>query len=317
MDLIAACRVLVEIGDRGSVTRAAAALEVAQSVASRRILALESHLGGALLERTARSAALTPFARDLLPSARRLVRLADELELDADRARLRPVTVAVPVGCAIRELAVAEAAGRAAGLRLEFRAETPARRTELAATRGVRLAIASVAADTASWVAELGVAGRRSSGTRLRLDELRPGRTGRRRDDDAGARLRFGPEDDVPHIRDALLRAAFAVGVLPAQLPVDASTTSSLASVLADGDLLLCTEAEARELDLHWRSFSGLRVARGYTLVGDSENDVATVLHAVADELVSALGARARADREPAAETLAARALSPGEARGA
>lgn len=294
MDLIAACRVLVEIGDRGSVTRAAAALEVAQSVASRRILALEGRLGSPLLERTARSAVLTPFARDLLPSARRLIRLADELELDAARARLRPVTVAVPVGCSTRELAVVDAAGRVAGLRLEFRADDPAHRAELAATRSVRLAVASVAPDAATWTADLGAAGRRAAGDALRLDELRPGRTARSRDDDAGARLRIGPEDDVPHIRDALARAAFAVGLLPSQLPVDGSTTASLASVLADGDLLLCTEAEARELGLHWRRFTGFGVARGFALVGDSENDVATVANAVGDELAAALGARVR-----------------------
>jgi DNA-binding transcriptional LysR family regulator len=294
VDLIAACRVLVEIGDRGSVTRAAAALEVAQSVASRRILALEGHLGSPLLERTARSAVLTPFARDLLPSARRLIRLADELELDAARARLRPVTVAVPVGCSTRELAVVDAAGRVAGLRLEFRADDPAHRAELAATRGVRVAVASVAPDAATWTADLGAAGRRAAGDALRLDELRPGRTARSRDDDAGSRLRIGPEDDVPHIRDALVRAAFAVGLLPSQLPVDGSTTASLASVLADGDLLLCTEAEARELGLHWRRFTGFGVARGFALVGDSENDVVTVANAVGDELAAALGARVR-----------------------
>lgn len=291
MDLIAACRVLVEIGDRGSVTRAAAALEVAQSVASRRIQSLEERLGGRLLERTARSAVLTPFARDLLPSARQLIRLADELELDAARARLRPVTIAVPAGCSTRELAVVDAAGRVAGLRLEFRAEPPARRAELAATRGVRLAAAAVPPDEATWVAELGAAGRRQTGGALRLDELRRGRTARSRDDDAGARLRIGPEDDVPHIRDPLVRAAFAVGLLPSQLPVDDSTTSSLASVLADGDLLLCTEAESRELGLHWRSFTGLSIARGYALAGDSEHDAATVTAAVADELAAALGA--------------------------
>lgn len=295
MDLIAACRVLVEIGDRGSVTRAAAALEVAQSVASRRILALEKQLGGPLLERTARSAALTPLARDLLPSVRRLIRLADELELDAARARLRPVTIAVPPGCSTRDLAVVEAAGRAAGLRLEFRAEPPALRAELVTARGVRLAVTSVPPDAATWTARLGAAGRRASGTALRLDGLRPARVGRSRDDDAGARLRVGPEDDVPHVRDPLSRAAYAVGLLPSQLPVDATTTSSLASVLADGDLLLCTEAEARELGLQWRPFVGLAVARGYALVGDSDSDVAAVLAAVAEELAAALGATATA----------------------
>ncbi|MGN6427794.1 MAG: LysR family transcriptional regulator [Leifsonia sp.] len=291
MDLIAACRVLVEVGERGSVTGAAAALHVAQSVASRRILALEQHLGGPLLERTARSASLTPFARDLLPSARRLVRLADELELDAERARLRPVTIAVPSGCATRELAVVDAAGRAAGLRIEFVPAAPGRRAELAAANGVRLAVASVPAADGTWAAELGAAGRRAAGPALRIEALRASRTGRVRDGDAGARLRIGPEDDVPHVRDVLQRAGFASGLLPGQLPVDDATTAAVAAVLSDGDLLLCTEAEAAELGLHWRPFAGLALARGYVLTGQSDHDVAAVRSAVGDELAAALGA--------------------------
>ncbi|WP_348790001.1 LysR family transcriptional regulator [Leifsonia sp. NPDC080035] len=291
MDVIAACRVLVEVGERGSVTGAAASLRVAQSVASRRILALERHLGGALLERTARSAVLTPFARDLLPSARRLVRLADELELDAERARLRPVTVAVPMGCATRDLAVVDAAGRAAGIRLDFVAAPPARRAELAAANGVRVTVASVPPADGVWAAELGAAGRRATGATLRIGSLRRGRTGRARDGDAGARLRIGPEDDVPHVRDVLQRAGYAAGLLPGQLPVDDSTTAALAAVLADGDLLLCSEAEASELGLHWRPFTGLDLARGYTVTGQSEHDVAAVRSAVGDELAAAFGA--------------------------
>lgn len=290
MDLIAAFRVLVEVDERGTVTRAAAALDVAQSVASRRILALERHFGAPLLERNARRAVLTGFARDLLPSARRLLRLADEVELDAERARLRPVTVAVPVGCSTRDLAVADAAGRAAGLRLEFRAEPPLRRAELATTLGVRVAVLAVPVDGATWVAELGAAGRRLSDRPLRLDALRVSRGGRTRDADAGTRIRIGPEDDLPHLRDPLTRAGYAAGLLPGQLPVDASTTAALAAVIADGDLLLCTRAEADDLDLHWRPFAGLAVARGFALAGDSDHDVDAVRSAVADELAAALG---------------------------
>ncbi|QJA00254.1 LysR family transcriptional regulator [Leifsonia sp. PS1209] len=294
MDLIAAYRVLVEIDERGSVTRAAAALDVAQSVASRRILALERQLGAPLLERNARHAVLTAFGRDLVPSARRLVRLADEVELDAERARLRPVTVAVPTGCSTRDLAVTVAAGSAAGLRLEFRAAPPPRRAELASTLAVRVAVLAVPVDEAEWVAELGAAGRRPSDRALRLEALRPSRRGRStRDADAGARIRIAPEDDLPHLRDPLTRAAYAAGLLPGQLPVDASVTSALAAVLADGDLLLCTSAEARDLGLHWRPFTGLPLARGFALAGDSAHDVDAVRTAVADELAAALGAEA------------------------
>lgn len=307
MDLIAACRVLVELDERGTVTRAAAALNVAQSVASRRILALERHLGAPLLERNARRAVLTAFGRDLVPSARRLVRLADEVELDAERARLRPVTVAVPEGCQTRDLAVADAAARAEGLRLEFRAEPPGRRAELATTLAVRVAVLAVPVDEAEWVAQLGAAGRRTSDRPLRLEGLRASRRGRtQRDADAGARIRIAPEDDLPHVRDLLTRAAFAAGLLPGQLPVDASTTAALAGVLADGDLLLCTQAEAHALGLHWRPFAGLDIARGFALAGDSAHDVHAVRAAVAEELAAALGATA-----PAAVTAPATPTAP------
>ncbi|WP_431280506.1 LysR family transcriptional regulator [Leifsonia poae] len=176
--MIAACRVLVEVEERGSVTRAAAALDVAQSVASRRIVALERQLGSPLLERNARRAVLTPFGRDLVPSARRLVRLADELELDAERARLRPVTIAVPEDCTTRDLAVADAAGRAEGIRLEFVRANPLRRSELVSALAVRVAVLAVPVDRARWTAQLGAAGRRRNDHPLRIDRLRAGRRG-------------------------------------------------------------------------------------------------------------------------------------------
>lgn len=290
MDVVAACRVLVEVAERGGVTRAAAALAIAQSVASRRLVALERHLGGPLLERTARSAVLTPFGRDLVPTARRLVRLADELELDADRARLRPVSVAVPDICAVRDLAVAEAAARTRGLRLDLRREPPARRAELAAAAAVRVAVLAVAADAAPWRVPLGVAGRRPVERPFRLDGLRPRRGGRTHDVDTGNRVRIGPEDDVPHVRDRLLRAGAAAGLLPSQLPLDTATTTSLASVLTDGDLLLCSEAEAAAYELSWRAAVDLDLARGYALVSDSDHDARLVEQAAAAELAAALG---------------------------
>ena len=65
MDLPAACRVFVSVGERATFTLGAAAASVPQSVASRRIAALEKHLGVHLFDRTTRRAALTPFGQDL------------------------------------------------------------------------------------------------------------------------------------------------------------------------------------------------------------------------------------------------------------
>src|SRR4051812_13963191 len=293
MDMVAACRVLLEVDERGSVTRAAAALRIAQSVASRRILALEKHFGSPLLERNARAAVLTPFGRDVLGAARRLVLLADELELDVERARLRPVTIGVPEDCTTRDLAVADAAAREAGLRIEFVAAPPQRRAQLISTLSVRVAALAVPSDQALWLAELGAAGRRPSVRPLRLESLRPSRHIRApRDGIAGSSIHIGPEDDLPHIRDVLTRAAFAGGLIPGQIQVDTSTTSALAAVLAEGDLLLCTEAEALDLGLHWRPFTGLDVNRGFTLAGDSAHDVRAVRENLEDEIAGALGAK-------------------------
>jgi DNA-binding transcriptional LysR family regulator len=292
MDLIAACRVLAEIDDRGSVTRAAAALGVAQSVASRRLLALERQLGGPLLERGTRRTGLTPFGRGVAPSARRLVRLADELELDAERTLHQPVVIAVPETCTVRDLAVVDAAGRAVGLSVEFVQASPQRRAELAFSASVRVAVTAVPADGARWRVPLGAAGRREHEGALRLSALRRSRTARRgRDVDSGSRLHIAPEDDLPHVRDAINRAGFAAGLVPGQLPLDASVTASLAAVLSTGDLLLCSQAEARDLGLAWRPFAGIDIARGYNLVANSDNDIRIVEEAVAYELAAALGA--------------------------
>lgn len=296
MDLLAACRVLTQLDERGSVTAAAGALGIAQSVASRRLTALERHLGGALVERTARRAVLTPLGRDLVPTARRLVALAEELELDAERARRRPLTLAVPEACAVRDLAVLDAAARGAGLRVEPVAAGPGARAALVARLSARTGLLTAPADEATWAVPLGVGGAgraEPSGPPVRLERLRTSRRGRGHPDAlAGARLRTTPEDDVPHVRDVLVRAGAAAGLLPGQLPVDGSRTAALAGVLADDDLLLCSALEAQDLGLYWHPLAGVDLVRGYRLVGDSADDVHALLAAAADELGAALGAR-------------------------
>ncbi|MGG5257972.1 LysR family transcriptional regulator [Phycicoccus avicenniae] len=293
MDLLAACRVLAQLDERGSVTAAAGALGIAQSVASRRLTALEQHLGGALVERTARRAVLTPLGRDLVPTARRLVALAEELELDAERARRRPLTLAVPEACAVRDLAVLDAGGRDAGLRVEPLAAGPVARADLVARQAVRTALLPAPGDEATWTVPLGVGGRVPGEGPVRLERLRTSRRGRGHPDAlAGTRLRTAPEDDVPHVRDVLVRAGAAAGLLPGQLPVDGSRTAALAGVLADDDLLLCSALEAQDLGLEWRPLAGVELVRGYRLVGESGDDVRALLAAVAGDLGAALGAR-------------------------
>src|ERR1700759_4399406 len=156
MDLLAACRVFVSVGERGGFTLGAAAARVPQPVASRRIAALEAHLGERLFDRSTRRAALTPFGGDMLPPARRLIQLAEALEYQAEQARLRPLSLAVPETCPVRALAELNAAAQEQGIMLEFRAAGPADRAELLATAQVRAALIAVPAADAAWTVPLG-----------------------------------------------------------------------------------------------------------------------------------------------------------------
>ncbi|MEV5508021.1 LysR family transcriptional regulator [Streptomyces orinoci] len=264
MDVLGACRVFVRVGERGSFTLGAEAAGVPQPVASRRIAALEKHLGGPLFDRTGRRAVLTPFGRDLLPSAKRLVELADALECDAEQARLRPLPFAVPELCPVRRLAELDAAARELGMVLGFRGADPAGRAELLGAQEVRLALAAVPPDGATWTVPLGVAGTARTGTRpLRIETLRP-RQPRR----AFRRIWIQPEDDLPHIRDHLEQLGHRAALLPAQITVAGSLAAAVAETLRTDALLLCSAAQAGELGLHWRPLACAPVARGYQLRG-------------------------------------------------
>ena len=261
MDLLAACRVFVSVGERGSFTLGAAAARVPQPVASRRIAALEAHLGERLFDRSTRRAALTPFGRDMLPSARRLVQLAEALEYHAEQARLRPLSLAVPETCLVRALAELSAAAHEQGIMLEFRAAGPADRAELLATAQVRAALIAVPAADADWTVPLGVAatGAGPPGP-LRVESLRPGRTR----EQPVRRIWIQPEDDVPHIRDQLQQIGHRAALMPTQISVAASLVEAASAALRSGDLLLCPAAQAAELGLRHRGLAGSPVARGY-----------------------------------------------------
>jgi DNA-binding transcriptional LysR family regulator len=286
MDLVAACRVFVHVAERGSFTLGAAAARVPQSVASRRVAALEEHFGERLFDRSARRAALTAFGRDMLPSARRLVRLAEAMEYDAERLRLRPFGLAVPETCSVRRLATLDAAARRTGAALDLRVAGPAERVELVRSREVRAALVAVPVDEADWKVPLGVT---SSGGgeegRFRLETMRPGRTSR-----SYPRLWIQPEDDVPHIRDRLREMGHRAALVPAQVQVAASLVAAVSETLHTGDLLLCSRAQAREWGLSWRGLAGAPMARGYGVSAVSGEDAERVRSGLGDEVGRALG---------------------------
>lgn len=74
-----ALRSFVAVADSGGVTRAAGFLNLTQSAVSMQLKRLEESLGIQLLDRSARTIALTPAGDQLLSYARRMLRLNDEV----------------------------------------------------------------------------------------------------------------------------------------------------------------------------------------------------------------------------------------------
>lgn len=272
VDVVEACKAFVAVSGHGSFTVGAAAARIPQSVASRRIAALEKHFGARLFTRTSRSVALTPFGREMLVSARRLVELAEAMEHDAERAKLRPFRLAVPEICAPRPLARLVSDARRHDIDLDPRPAGPVDRVELARTLDVRAALVAVPPDEGAWRVPLGLAAHADPGTgsAVYVETLRAGRADR---DARRRRIRIQPEDDVPHVRDRVTRLRDAVGLQPAQVVVAASLVAAAAEVLGSTDLLLCSPRQADELGLHWRPIGELDLARGYDVAAGLRED--------------------------------------------
>ena len=295
MDLVAACRVFVHVGERGSFTLGAAAARVPQSVASRRIAALEEHFGERLFDRSARRAALTAFGRDMLPSAKRLLQLAEAMEYHADQARLRPLSLALPGTCSVRQLATLDAAARDDGTVLDVRIADPGERTELLRSGQVQAALLAVPPGGAEWTVPLGVAAAAENGTRpLHLEALRPSR-GRR----SLRRIVIQPEDDLPHIRDPLRQLGHRAALLPAQITVAGSLIAAVSQVMRAGDLLLCSAAQAADLGLTWRPLAAARVARGYRVSAATGEETTRVRLRLAPHVARILGPPALPAEQP------------------
>ena len=291
MDLIGACQVFVHVSERGSFTLGAAAAGVPQPVASRRVAALEKRFGERLFDRAARRAVLTAFGRDMLPSAKRLVQLADALEDEVEKAKLRPLALAVPEGCGVRQLALLDAAAREQGTILDFRPAGPSARLDLLRAGTVRVALVAVPPDEATWVTPLGLASARDEGTApLHIATLRPGRAHR-----SARRIWIQPEDDVAHVRDRLVQIGHRAALTPTQTTVAGTLTAAVSDVVRTGNLLLCPAAQAGELELSWRPIAGDPVARGYAVAAEAGSDAERFRGALRAAVESCLAA----SREP------------------
>ncbi|WP_343040734.1 LysR family transcriptional regulator [Streptomyces typhae] len=311
MDLVGACRAFVSVSERGSFTVGAAAARMSQSVASRRVAALEERFGEPLFERTSRRAVLTPFGRDLLPTARQLVRAADVLLHEAEAVRHKPWRFAVPGVCSTAALARLVADARHQGVTLDLRVEGPARRRELLDAQQVRAALLAVPADEAAWSVPLGLATAEDPGVqRVYVETLRL----RRGSPGPARRIWIQPEDDVPHIRDPLTRLRDALGLRPAQLVAAEQLTTAAAEVLCGDDLLLCSAAQAAELGLTWRPVGELALGRGYAVEAAADGNPRHVRVRLGAAVARCLGADTRvpAQEATAPGATAQRSTAPG-----
>jgi LysR family hydrogen peroxide-inducible transcriptional activator len=90
-------RYLVALAEHEHFGRAAEECCVSQSTLSTQIKKLEGYLGATLIERNARSFALTPIGQDIVAKARRIVRQVDDLLISA-RTALGPLVGPLRLG---------------------------------------------------------------------------------------------------------------------------------------------------------------------------------------------------------------------------
>ncbi|MBM6403086.1 LysR family transcriptional regulator [Phycicoccus sp. CSK15P-2] len=284
MDLVAAAHAFLHVAERSSFTTGAQAAGLSQSAASRRVGALERHLGTQLVDRSHRRLTVTPVGLRLLPEVRRLLEVAQRIDAIADAALSEPVELLVPDHWQIADLADLCLAAQDAGVDLDVSSAAPDHRRAALET-GSRVALLPCVAEAGTWRIPLGLASAVDGPATARLEQLRTGRGG-------GSRrptVWVLPEDDAPHVRDPLEAAAAAVGLAPSQVAVAGHPAQALARVLGSNDRLVTSAAEARRLGLSW---SPLRPAlsRGYRLAG-SDPRLGTVAPALGPILQDLLGA--------------------------
>jgi DNA-binding transcriptional LysR family regulator len=303
MDLITHLRSFVAVAESGSVTAAAAEVRAPQPVVSRRIIALEKHLGSALFTRTGRRVRITETGRRLLPHAIDLVARADRLLELAATAPERTLRIGIPMDADLQAMAAASRVAAAAGFRLDV---VTAAKEERTAGDGLQVALVDSPVDTATAAVVIGIAtgfarppavSSPESGWPARkdgpfhLDELR------RRRNAPGESLRKAflcPEDDVPELRREVTARIARAGLSPTQFEVPESVAGAVTRVHAGDGVLLCGRQLARRHGLLWRPLGGTPLVHGYTIATNLPAawaaDAGPVIDAIAPHLSDAIG---------------------------
>jgi DNA-binding transcriptional LysR family regulator len=90
MNLLESMQVYVLIVDKGSLSAAAAAMDISPTMAGKHLRALEARLGMQLLSRTTRRQHMTPFGEDYYTRCREILRLVEETDAQAQHQHLAP-----------------------------------------------------------------------------------------------------------------------------------------------------------------------------------------------------------------------------------
>ena len=107
MDRLDAMRVFVRVAELGSFSAVAQQMNVARSVVTRQVAALEAHLGAKLLARSTRRLSLTAAGAGYLEKSREILSLVESAESDLSDDRLAPrgqIRLTLPQSFGIRQL---------------------------------------------------------------------------------------------------------------------------------------------------------------------------------------------------------------------
>jgi DNA-binding transcriptional LysR family regulator len=108
MDRLDAMRLFVRVAETGSFSGVAAQMDVARSVVTRQIAALEAHLGTKLIARSTRRLSLTSAGATYLEKCRDILNRIEEAESDLAENRLAPrgsIRVSLPLSLGLKQLA--------------------------------------------------------------------------------------------------------------------------------------------------------------------------------------------------------------------
>jgi DNA-binding transcriptional LysR family regulator len=230
-------RLLVLVGELGSLGRAAAALRIAQPSASKRLATLERRLGLVLVDRTRRGSELTPAGIVVSGWARRVLDELDALVTGADALRAkRDAELKVAASMTVAEYLAPAWIG-------ELRRREPTLYVALQVTNSERVADLVRKGDVdvgfvESPAAPAGLSARRVATDRL-VVVVAPGHPwARRRRPLSAAELAGTPLVAREHgsgTRDTVERALADVGVSPAVPLVELGSTTAVRSAVLAG----------------------------------------------------------------------------------